>query len=106
LYDRVDSKWYEFDAIRLPFDPEMYFIPLLGHSRGLCGVAIKTSMGWIFHAADAGAVYNDETPSWLIKLVLGPHDPHLREFMKTHPEVQVMNSHMSPEFFAQHLFVT
>jgi glyoxylase-like metal-dependent hydrolase (beta-lactamase superfamily II) len=99
LYDMIDSKWYEFDAIRLPFEPEMYFIPLFGHSRGLCGVAIKTSAGWVFHAADAGAVYNNETPAWLIKLVLGPHDPLLREFMKTHPEVQVMNSHMPPEFF-------
>ncbi len=106
LYDRVDSKWYEFDAIRLPFEPEMYFIPLFGHSRGHCGLAIKTSTGWFFHAADAGAVYNNETPAWLIKLVLGPHDPTLRTFMKAHPEVLVSNSHMHPEFFEQHPTVT
>jgi len=99
LYDRVDSKWYEFDAIHLTFEPEMYFIPLHGHTRGHCGVAIKTHAGWIFHAADAGAVYNDETPAWLIKLVLGPHDPHLREFMQAHPEVRVLNSHMFLDFF-------
>jgi glyoxylase-like metal-dependent hydrolase (beta-lactamase superfamily II) len=102
LYDRVDSKWYDFDAIRLPFEPEMYFIPLHGHSRGLCGVAIKTSQGWFFQAGDAGAVTNDETPAWLIKLVLGPHDPSLRAFLKSHPEVIVSNSHMFPEFFTQH----
>jgi glyoxylase-like metal-dependent hydrolase (beta-lactamase superfamily II) len=102
LYDKVDSKWYDFDAIRLPFAPEMYFIPLHGHSRGHCGVAIKTLGGWFFHAADAGAVYNDKTPAWLIKLVLGPYDPYLRTFMKAHPEVLLTNSHMPPEFFVQH----
>lgn len=99
LYDQIDSKWYDFDAIRLPFTPEMYFIPLFGHSRGHCGVAIKTDSGWFFHAGDAGAVYNDETPAWLIELVLGPHDARLREFMKAHPEVRVSNSHMFSEFF-------
>jgi glyoxylase-like metal-dependent hydrolase (beta-lactamase superfamily II) len=103
LHDKKDSKWCGFDSIRLlPFEPEIYFIPLHGHSRGHCGVAIKTSQGWFFHAGDAGAVYNNETPAWLIKLVLGPHDPHLREFMKEHPEILLTNSHMFPEFFIQH----
>jgi len=105
LYETVDSKWYDFDAIRLPFEPEMYFIPLFGHSRGHCGVAIKTSGGWFFHAGDAGAVYDNETPKWLIQLVLGPHDAALRTFMKAHPEVLVSNSHMFPDFFTQHSIV-
>lgn len=102
LYENITDKWYDFDAIRLPFEPEMYFIPLFGHSRGHCGLAIKTSTGWFFHAADAGAVYNNETPEWLIKFVLGPHDPLLRAFMHAHPEVLISNSHMVPEFFTQH----
>ncbi len=102
LYDKVDSKWYDFDAIRLPFMPEMVLIPLFGHSRGHCGVAIKTAGGWFFHAGDAGAVYNNESPAWLIKLVLGPHDQRLRSFMKAHPEVLLTNSHMFPEFFDLH----
>jgi glyoxylase-like metal-dependent hydrolase (beta-lactamase superfamily II) len=106
FYEKVDSKWYDFDAIRLPFSPEMYFIPLFGHSRGHCGVAIKTAGGWFFHVGDAGAVYNDETPAWLIKLVLGPHDQRLRAFMKAHPEVLLTNSHMYPEFFSQHPIIS
>jgi glyoxylase-like metal-dependent hydrolase (beta-lactamase superfamily II) len=106
LHDKVNSKWYDFDAIRLPFEPEMYFIPLFGHSRGHCGVAINTSSGWFFHAGDAGAVYNNETPAWLIRLVLGPHDQRLRAFMKAHPEVLVTNSHMFPEFFTQHSIIS
>lgn len=102
LYDNANQEWYDFDAIRLPFEIEMYLIPLHGHSRGHCGIAIKTSHGWLFHAGDAGAVYNNETPAWLINSVLGPHDPYLRAFMKAHPEVLLTNSHMFPEFFLQH----
>ncbi|MBL0348279.1 MAG: MBL fold metallo-hydrolase [Anaerolineales bacterium] len=38
LYDQVDSKWYEFDAIRLPFEPEIYLIPSWPFARTLrCG---------------------------------------------------------------------
>lgn len=102
LYRTVDAKWYDFDAIRLPFKPEMYLIPLFGHSRGHCGTAIKTSGGWFFHAGDAGAVNNDRAPAWLIRWALGPHDPLLRAFMKSHPEVLVANSHMFPDFFEQY----
>jgi len=107
LYDRVDSKWYDFDAIRLPFQPEMYFIPLFGHSRGLCGVAIQTASGWLFHVADAGVdIENNLAPDWLIRLVLGPHWPRLRAFAKSHPEVTLTASHMSPAFFAAHVSIS
>jgi len=105
LYKDAKDKWYDFDAIRLPFEPEMYFIPLHGHSRGHCGLAIKTINGWFFHGGDAGAVYNNETPAWMIRWALGPHDPTLRAFMKAHPEFLVANSHMFPEFFEQHPIV-
>lgn len=102
LYEKIDSKWYDFDAIRLPFQPEMVFIPLFGHSAGHCGVAIQTKTGWFFHLGDSSAVYNDTTPRWLINLVLGPHDARLRKFKQDHPEVLLTNSHMFPEFFQQH----
>ncbi len=106
LYDRPQETWCDFDAIRLPFDPEMCFVPLHGHSRGHCGVAVKTTDGWFFHAGDAGAVYNDDLPAWMVKLVLGPHDPRLRAFMRAHPEILVSNSHMFPDFFMQHPILT
>ncbi len=102
LYDKIDSKWYEFDAILLPFEPKMYFVPLHGHSRGHCGVAIKTAGGWFFHAGDSSAVYDNETPGWLIKFMLGPYDARLREFKEAHPEVLVTNSHMFPKFFTRY----
>jgi len=99
FHETGDGKWYEFDAIRLPFEPEMWLVPLHGHSQGHCGVAVKTGLGWFFNAADAGAVYNNDIPAWVIKLVLGPHDARLRRFMKNHPEVRLCNSHMFPEWF-------
>lgn len=99
LYDGGTETWYEFNAIRLPFSPEMWLVPLHGHSWGHCGVAVKLGQGWFFNAGDAGAVYNNESPAWLIKLVLGPHDTHLRQFMRLHPEVVMTNSHMFPEWF-------
>lgn len=105
LYETIDSQWYDFDAIRLPFSPEMYFIPLFGHSAGHCGVAIQTASGWFLHAGDSSAVYNDTTPKWLINLVLGPHDARLRKFKNDHPEVLITNSHMFPEFFEQYRVV-
>ncbi len=105
VYDFCGEKWYDFEAIRLPFEPEVFLVPLFGHSRGQCGVAVKTSGGWFFNAADAGAVYNDETPAWLIKLVLGPHDARLRQFRLDHPEVKLINSHMYPEWFKENTLV-
>jgi len=99
FYDNGNEKWYDFNAIRLPFSPEMWLVPLFGHSRGHCGVAVKMESGWYFNAGDAGAVYNNESPAWLIKLVLGPHDARLRQFMHMHPEVVISNSHMFPDWF-------
>jgi glyoxylase-like metal-dependent hydrolase (beta-lactamase superfamily II) len=100
LYDKVDSKWYDFDAIRLPFEPEMYFIPLHGHSRGHCGLAIKTENGWHFHVADAGVdIERNIAPDWLIAIMLGPHWPRLRQFAEEHPEVTLTASHMILDFF-------
>lgn len=99
LYDTGNQTWQGWPAIRLPFRPEIWLVPLHGHSWGHCGVAVRTARGWFFNAADAGAVYNDTTPAWLIKLVLGPHDARLREFKAKHPEVILSNSHMFPEWF-------
>jgi len=98
------EKWYDFDAIRLEgFDPELWLIPLIGHTPGHCGVAIRQEGGWIFHGGDA-VPFNmavDDAPDWLSRLFIGPHVPRIREFMKMHPEVQVVGAHMSLDFYEQ-----
>jgi glyoxylase-like metal-dependent hydrolase (beta-lactamase superfamily II) len=97
------EKWYDFDAIRLEeFELELWLVPLVGHTPGHCGVAIRLGDGWIFHGGDA-VPFNmsvDDAPDWLSKLLIGPHVPRIREFMKMHPEVQVVGSHMSLDFYA------
>lgn len=103
LYQKTNAKWYDFDAIRLPFFPEIYLIPLYGHSYGHCGLSIKTEKGWHFHVADAGVdIENNIAPDWLIRLFLGSHWPRLRAFALSHPEVTLTASHMYKKFFDDH----
>ena len=95
LYEDRGEAWFDFSAIRLPFEPEMWLVPLFGHTRGQCGVAINTNPGWLFHVADAGAMELDESiPPWLVSLVLGPHADRLRHFRDAHPEVRITTGHM------------
>lgn len=101
LYERITATWFGFDAIRLPFAPEMYLIPLFGHTRGHCGVAIKMADGWLFQCADAlptNAEF-DLTPQWLNRLMIGPHVSHLRAFAAAHPDVRILAGHMWQSFF-------
>ena len=47
--------WHGFECIRgaegLP--PEIVLVPLIGHTRGHCGVAVETPEGWLLHTGDA-----------------------------------------------------
>jgi glyoxylase-like metal-dependent hydrolase (beta-lactamase superfamily II) len=100
LYDTARERWFDFDAIRLPFAPEMWLIPLFGHSRGHCGVAIRTGQGWLFHVGDAAPIdFTEDPPEQLTAFVLGPHVPRLRQFRLSHPEVQMTTGHMWLDFF-------
>lgn len=47
--------WLGFESVRiLPgLDAEVLLVPLLGHSRGHTGVALKTPDGWLLHCGDA-----------------------------------------------------
>ncbi len=104
LYEQPDTEWLGFEAIRLPFTPEMYFVPLFGHTKGHCGVAIQTNDGWVFHCADAlptNAQF-DLTPQWLNRLIIGSHVPRLQALASNHPEVRLLAGHMWKSFFEQH----
>lgn len=49
------EKWFGFDAIRpIPgIDPDVLLIPLTGHTRGHCGVAVRRGDRWVIHCGDA-----------------------------------------------------
>ena len=98
------EQWYGFDAIRLEgFDPEIWLVPLTGHTPGHSAAAVRAGNGWVLHGGDAVPfnVAVDEIPDWISTRLLGPHVPRLREFMKAQPEVQVVGAHMALEFYAK-----
>ncbi len=101
FYEDTNERWFDFNAIRIQgFEPEMYFIPMPYHSRGMCGMAVKTNHGWHFHCGDAAADFRrSDIPEWAIRLVLGPYMPRLRKFSSEHPEIQMTASHMFLDFF-------
>ena len=101
LYDQSDADWFGFEAIRLPFSPEMYLIPLFGHTRGHCGVAVQDNGDWLFHCADAlptNAQF-DLLPGWLSRMVLGAHVPCIQAWAAAHPGVRLLAGHMWKSFF-------
>ena len=100
LYEHGGDKWFDFEAIRLPFEPEIWLVPLFGHTRGHCGVAIQTGQGWLFHVADAAVIDSVvQPPAGLVSLVLGPHSLWLNDFHARHPEIRMTTSHMPLGFF-------
>lgn len=55
LYGAPDTQWCGLDAHELSGDllGDIKLISLPGHSRGHCGVAVKTGEDWMLHAGDA-----------------------------------------------------
>ena len=49
------ERWHGFDSVRiLPgSDAEILLIPLIGHSRGHAGVAVRQGDGWLLHCGDS-----------------------------------------------------
>jgi glyoxylase-like metal-dependent hydrolase (beta-lactamase superfamily II) len=54
LRSEQGERWFGFDGVRaIDRLEEILLIPLLGHSRGHCGVAVRSEQGWLLHAGDA-----------------------------------------------------
>ncbi|SHI02969.1 Metallo-beta-lactamase superfamily protein [Chryseolinea serpens] len=55
LYEKGACKWFGMEArkLKLPFSTTVYLIPLFGHTKGHCGVAIQQNENWILHVGDA-----------------------------------------------------
>jgi glyoxylase-like metal-dependent hydrolase (beta-lactamase superfamily II) len=101
LYEQRTCTWLGWDAIRLPFSIEMYLIPLFGHTRGHCGVALRDGDGWLFQCADALPTNTqfDLTPEWVNRVAIGPHVPRLQQWAVEHPDVRLLAGHMWLQFF-------
>ncbi|MCC2655086.1 MAG: fold metallo-hydrolase [Panacagrimonas sp.] len=49
------ERWFGFDAVRAiaNVEPEVLLVPLTGHTRGHCGVAVRDAGRWMLHCGDA-----------------------------------------------------
>jgi hypothetical protein len=58
-------------------------------------------VGWLMHGGDIVPfdMKANEVNEWITKKMLRSHLPRICEFMKAHPEVKIVGSHMSPEFY-------
>ncbi len=121
-HETIGETWKCFDAIHaLPgTDDEVLLVPLPGHSRGHCGVAVKTDAtdtSWLLHCGDA-YFYRAETdspPHCTLGLKIfqtmvqfnGPqrhaNQQRLRELKRDHGQhVQLICAHDTQEL-AQHV---
>jgi glyoxylase-like metal-dependent hydrolase (beta-lactamase superfamily II) len=54
-YAETGEPWFGFGAVHplqgLP--DEVLLVPLIGHTRGHSGVAVRADVGWLLHAGDA-----------------------------------------------------
>lgn len=59
------EKWEGFDAVRAidGLDDDVLLVPLVGHTRGHTGVAIKTETGWTLHCGDSYFHHADVHPN-------------------------------------------
>jgi glyoxylase-like metal-dependent hydrolase (beta-lactamase superfamily II) len=103
----ASEPWFGFESLRiLPgLQPEIRYLPLPGHSRGHCAVAIKTNRGWLLHCGDSTYPFYHtgqelmRPPAWLVRWLLGPHTPRLRALQDQHgDQITLITSHDLPSF--------
>jgi glyoxylase-like metal-dependent hydrolase (beta-lactamase superfamily II) len=58
------ERWHGFERVRaIPgLGDDVLMIPLHGHTRGHCGVAVKGDDGWLLHAGDAYFFHGEMEP--------------------------------------------
>ena len=101
FHDEINARWFDFDAIRLDFQPEIYLIPLPGHTRGNCGIAIRDAAGWLFQCGGALPVNArlDRRREWLTRPFRGQYTARLEAFAAGHPNVRLLAGHMDLDWF-------
>ncbi|MEU4800925.1 MBL fold metallo-hydrolase [Actinosynnema sp. NPDC023587] len=89
--------WFGFDGVR-EFRPDVLLVPLIGHTRGHTGVAVRTGDRWLLHAGDAYFHHSEPTAE--------PHCPpgltFLQGRMDTVRELRLSNQDRLRELVGRH----
>lgn len=105
------DRWFGFDAVRAVSD-DVLLVPLRGHSRGHCGVAVRDGESWFLHAGDSYFFHGEvETPMrrspglTLFQKAVAADDrarrhnqQRLAELAASHPDIRVFSAHDEVEF--------
>lgn len=107
----ASQEWFGYPAIPiLPgVEPQILLIPLAGHTRGHCGVAIQTPGGWHLHCGDAISFYHRAAdpypeqhphavninflPAWFVRRVIGGQVAGLARLAGAHAEITLTSGH-------------
>jgi hypothetical protein len=89
-------------------------IPFVGHTRGMCAIAVQTDDGWLMNCSDAYAYHGKVHPTaphsppgskWIEAILRAfaggseAHEARIRELLRAHgDEVQTFCSHDPHEF--------
>jgi glyoxylase-like metal-dependent hydrolase (beta-lactamase superfamily II) len=111
IHDSTEENWFGFDSINILQTPEADFhlLPLPGHTRGHCGVAIGKPGNWLLHCGDAASPFYSGAdlhergssayvlefiPTSIAHQILGNHVAKLRALLNQQgDQIQVMSSH-------------
>lgn len=53
IHDVAGEHWLRFEAVRAIPGTEVLLVPMIGHTRGHCAVAVEDDDGWLLHCGDA-----------------------------------------------------
>jgi glyoxylase-like metal-dependent hydrolase (beta-lactamase superfamily II) len=111
LHESWDRDWYGFRAATVlqGLVPEILLIPLPGHTRGHCGVAIQQPGGWLLQCGDAASPFHPEAdldpgdttrhalrllPRGFVERAMGTHVARLRALAREHgDQVTLVSAH-------------
>jgi glyoxylase-like metal-dependent hydrolase (beta-lactamase superfamily II) len=64
VHDTTEDKWFGFESTApvLVGSAEFRLVPLTGHTRGHCAVALRTDWGWLLHCGDAYTFHGEVDP--------------------------------------------
>jgi glyoxylase-like metal-dependent hydrolase (beta-lactamase superfamily II) len=105
-YTSRGQTWFGLEAVRVleGVSPAIWLVPLAGHTRGHCAVAVQAANRWLLHCGDAYISRSDidperaprSRPAWAQPLArsLFPHAPRLRTLLDDHEdEVELFCAH-------------